>query len=90
MYAKARRAEIKGFTGIDDAYEPPLQPEITLDTVARTSQENTRVILQYLVEQGFLKEDVAAGSDGREANGGAMYKIVSQGPQGGQASPELH
>jgi len=34
MYAQARRGEIRGFTGIDDPYEPPLSPEITLDTVA--------------------------------------------------------
>ena len=40
MYAKARRGEIKGFTGIDDPYEPPLHPEITLDTVAHTPEEN--------------------------------------------------
>ena len=36
MYAKARRGEIKGFTGIDDPYEPPLTPEITLDTERAT------------------------------------------------------
>ncbi|MXV92495.1 MAG: bifunctional sulfate adenylyltransferase/adenylylsulfate kinase, partial [Chloroflexi bacterium] len=30
LYAKARRGEIKGFTGIDDPYEPPLNPEFTL------------------------------------------------------------
>ncbi len=34
MYAKARRGEIKGFTGIDDPYESPEHPEITLDTVS--------------------------------------------------------
>ena len=34
LYAKARRGELSGFTGIDDPYEPPLSPEITLDTVA--------------------------------------------------------
>ncbi len=33
LYAKARRGEIKGFTGIDDPYEPPLHAEIVLDTV---------------------------------------------------------
>lgn len=33
LYAKARRGEITGFTGIDDPYEPPNNPELTLDTV---------------------------------------------------------
>ena len=32
LYAKARRGEIKNFTGIDDPYEPPERPEITIDT----------------------------------------------------------
>ncbi len=55
MYAKARRGEIKDFTGIDDPYEPPLNPEITLDTVAHTPEENARLILEYLVHRGFIK-----------------------------------
>jgi sulfate adenylyltransferase len=55
LYAKARRGEIKDFTGIDDVYEPPLQPEITLDTVNQTAEENARVIVNYLAEKGFLK-----------------------------------
>lgn len=55
MYAKARRGEIKGFTGIDDPYEPPLNPEITLDTLTYTPEENARRILVYLAEQGFIR-----------------------------------
>jgi sulfate adenylyltransferase len=54
MYAKARRGEIKGFTGIDDPYEPPDYPEITLDTVNYTPQENAHFIIDYLIEQGFI------------------------------------
>ncbi len=60
MYAKARRGEIKDFTGIDDPYEPPLQPEITLDTVSDTPEDNARRILGYLIEQGFIRADGAA------------------------------
>lgn len=55
MYAKARRGEIKGFTGIDDPYEPPLNPELTLDTVRVTPEENARRILQLLIEKGFVR-----------------------------------
>lgn len=55
LYAKARRGEIKGFTGIDDPYEPPLIPEIRLDTVNNTAEENGRAILDYLMEQGFVR-----------------------------------
>ena len=50
MYAKARRGEIKGFTGIDDPYEPPVIAEITLDTVEYTQIENASIILKYLLD----------------------------------------
>lgn len=56
MYAKARRGEITGFTGIDDPYEPPPNPEITLDTVANTAEQNARRILEYLQRQGFVRK----------------------------------
>ncbi|MET0752535.1 MAG: bifunctional sulfate adenylyltransferase/adenylylsulfate kinase [Pyrinomonadaceae bacterium] len=55
MYAKARRGEIKDFTGIDDVYEPPQKPEITLYTTNQTAEENARLIINYLVESGFIK-----------------------------------
>jgi sulfate adenylyltransferase len=55
MYAKARRGELKDFTGIDDPYEPPLHPEIVLDTVVHTPEENARHILSYLVALGFVR-----------------------------------
>jgi sulfate adenylyltransferase len=55
MYAKARRGEIKDFTGIDDPYERPLNAEITLDSVSRPPEENARVILDKLIAQGFVR-----------------------------------
>jgi len=54
LYAKARRGEIKGFTGIDDPYEEPLNAEIVLDTVETTPEDNARAIVNYLQEQGFI------------------------------------
>lgn len=55
MYAKARRGEIKEFTGIDDPYETPLNPEIVLDTVSHTAEENARQILDHLIKHGYVK-----------------------------------
>lgn len=54
MYAKARRGEIKDFTGIDDPYEPPEQPELTLDTVADTAEENARSIMELVAGRGYV------------------------------------
>jgi sulfate adenylyltransferase len=55
LYAKARRGELTGFTGIDDPYEVPTNPEVTLDTVAFSAEENARRILDYLMERGFIR-----------------------------------
>jgi sulfate adenylyltransferase len=54
LYAKARRGEIKGFTGIDDPYETPDHPEIVVDTVANTPEENAQKILDFLIEQKLV------------------------------------
>jgi sulfate adenylyltransferase len=55
FYAKARSGEIKGFTGVDDPYEAPENPELTLPTANRTAEENAREIVRYLTDQGFLE-----------------------------------
>jgi sulfate adenylyltransferase len=65
MYAKARRGEITGFTGIDDPYEPPLKPELTLDTTASTPEKNARAILDYLMTRGFVRQAGSAATNGR-------------------------
>ena len=55
MYAKARRGEITGFTGIDDPYEAPENPEITLDTVRNSAPHNARLILSHLAGERFVR-----------------------------------
>jgi sulfate adenylyltransferase len=54
LYDKARRGQITGFTGVDDPYEPPVDPEVTLDTVNFSVEENARTIIAFLEEHGFL------------------------------------
>ena len=54
LYKKARAGQIKNFTGVDDPYEAPLSPELTIDTTTTSPQEATVVILQYLARQGFI------------------------------------
>jgi sulfate adenylyltransferase len=57
LYARARRGEIKGFTGIDDPYEAPRYPEVRIETLDQSAEENARVILGRLIEKGFVRED---------------------------------
>jgi adenylylsulfate kinase len=48
LYARARRGEIRNFTGIDDPYEPPVHPELTLDTRALTVEQCVARVLERL------------------------------------------
>ncbi len=57
LYARARRGQISGFTGVDDPYEAPVNPEITLYTINDTPEDNARKIIAYLEERGFLLPD---------------------------------
>ncbi len=54
MYAKARRGEIKEFTGIDDPYESPINPEIRLTTTNCLPEDNAGKIISHLNDKGFL------------------------------------
>ncbi|MGA9997765.1 MAG: bifunctional sulfate adenylyltransferase/adenylylsulfate kinase [Pyrinomonadaceae bacterium] len=55
MYAKARRGEIKNFTGISDPYEPPQHAEIKIDSFTDAPETCAHVILDYLIQRGFIR-----------------------------------
>jgi len=48
LYRKARAGELKGFTGIDDPYEPPFDPELTLDAATKQPEELANQVIAYL------------------------------------------
>jgi adenylylsulfate kinase-like enzyme len=48
---------------VDDPYEAPINPEITLMTVGVTPEENARIIIKHLEEKGFLLSDVVGVVD---------------------------
>lgn len=54
LYEKARAGEIKNFTGIDDPYEPPLNPEVECRTDLETPQESVAKVLACLEKLGYL------------------------------------
>jgi adenylylsulfate kinase len=56
LYKKARAGQLKGFTGIDDPYEAPLKPELTLDATNISPQEATVLLLDYLRKQGLIND----------------------------------
>ncbi|MGH9199260.1 MAG: adenylyl-sulfate kinase, partial [Acidimicrobiia bacterium] len=54
LYAKARAGELKGFTGIDDPYEPPENPEIEITTVNESPASSAERIAKELEARGYL------------------------------------
>lgn len=56
LYKKARAGEIKNFTGIDDPYEAPANPEIHLRTDQMTLEEEVALVIDYLEQHGLLGE----------------------------------
>ncbi len=54
LYRKARAGELKGFTGIDDPYEEPLQPEVECRTDLETLEESVGKVLAHLESRGLL------------------------------------
>jgi adenylylsulfate kinase len=55
LYAKARAGEIPEFTGVSDPYEPPLSPEVRLDTDGKTPQQSAAELLTFLETQGMMR-----------------------------------
>ncbi len=55
LYKKARAGQIKQFTGIDDPYEPPSNPELTIETQRETVKDSARRVMNYLKQKGFIK-----------------------------------
>jgi adenylylsulfate kinase len=54
LYKKARAGELKNFTGIDDPYEEPLRPELTIDATNTSPQQATVLLVEYLEKQGVI------------------------------------
>ena len=54
LYKKALAGEIKNFTGVSDPYEPPLNPEVIVDSSKETPEESVARILAKLDEMGYL------------------------------------
>jgi adenylyl-sulfate kinase len=59
LYRKARAGLIPAFTGIDSPYEPPAEPEITLDTAARPLSVCVEDLLGYLLAKEYIQEPIA-------------------------------
>jgi adenylylsulfate kinase len=55
LYKKARKGEIKNFTGISDPYDIPKNPDIEVKTDEMNSEDCAEKVLEYLKEKGFIE-----------------------------------
>ncbi len=55
LYARALRGEITNFTGIDDPYEPPFEPEVVVDTEKESIEDSVAKILRELERRNYIK-----------------------------------
>ena len=54
LYKKARRGELKLFTGIDSPYEPPMAPDVRLDTTVASPDDTAELVMRYLRSKGLV------------------------------------
>jgi bifunctional enzyme CysN/CysC len=57
LYRKARRGDLKNFTGIDSPYEEPESPELSIDTTRLTPEQATDALLRHLRHAGIIQAD---------------------------------
>lgn len=63
LYKRARRGEIPAFTGIDSRYEPPVHPDLRIDSAASTPQQAVEALLAAVMTSGLIKS--VPSDDGR-------------------------
>ena len=56
LYNKARQGVIKDFTGINSPYEPPIKPELTINTSSQTLEESVESVLSFLSDRGLIRD----------------------------------
>ncbi len=67
LYKKARTGEIKNFTGIDDPYEAPENPEIHLHTDVMSLEEEVAIIIDYLIDSETIQTEYMTRASDRSA-----------------------
>jgi len=79
LYKKALAGEIKGFTGVDDPYEVPENPELVVDTMIETPEESLQSVLTRLVDLGYLEDDTVMVEGDRLHSGMTDLRVHDTG-----------
>ena len=79
LYKKAMAGEIKGFTGVDDPYEPPENPELVVDTMVETPEESLANVLARLKELGYIDDPTPMVTGERKHSGLTDLRVTDTG-----------
>ncbi len=79
LYKKALAGEITGFTGVDDPYEIPENPELVLDTMTESPEESLQNVLTTLKELGRIQDDAVMAEADRLHSGLTDLRIADSG-----------
>ncbi|MCI0633439.1 MAG: adenylyl-sulfate kinase [Actinobacteria bacterium] len=79
LYKKALAGEITGFTGVDDPYEAPEDPELVLDTMVESPRESLRRTLTKLKDLGYVEDDQELASADRLHSGMTDLRLHETG-----------
>jgi adenylyl-sulfate kinase len=79
LYKKALAGEITGFTGVDDPYEAPENPEIRVDTLAQSPEESLQHVLTRLKELGRIADDAVLIEGDRVHSGLTDLRVTEAG-----------
>lgn len=79
LYKKALAGEIKGFTGVDDPYEVPEDPELFLDTMVESPRESLQRTLSRLKDLGYIEDDQELAEGDRLHSGMTDLRVHDTG-----------
>ncbi|MEA2557286.1 MAG: adenylylsulfate kinase [Actinomycetota bacterium] len=79
LYKKALAGEITGFTGVDDPYEVPENPELVLDTMTESPDESLQNVLTKLKELGRIQDDTVMAKGDQMHSGLTDLRIAETG-----------
>ena len=79
LYKKARAGQIKNFTGVDDPYEPPLQPEVKCNTATENADESLHRILVELERRAFVPPSAGAADVSSDDEAAALRTLKQKG-----------
>jgi hypothetical protein len=79
LYKKAIAGEITGFTGVDDPYEVPENPELVLDTMTESPEESLQNVLTKLKELGRIQDDTVMVTGDRMHSGFTDLRVADSG-----------